>query len=247
MKNYFKNLLLCSVLSMLFAACGNDPEPNNCKLSKLTFMSNSYKETTIIEYNAAGKISSMTKNIISSRTDKIVYNFIYDGDRLKSRKETYQGASRINDYIFTYKPNGQIEKIKVNIFSIDGVNLGFYDIILEYNSDNRISKKGEGAVLTTYSYDNKGNVRGRSSTSTNFAVSTGYEYDDKNNFYFSVKSGFIDYPEYGSPNNIKTIITGPRGNYTYTYNANSYPIAGTFNDGNPNNQGTIAYEYTNCN
>lgn len=162
-----------------------DKEPTYLGVTKILFDKNGNKT----EWNNNRKIPT---GIMS---DKSIY--IYDGDKL-IKEEYYDSDNKKVLYTYEYNKEGyKSKKIKImdNGETIDKV-------IYEYNSKGKLIKETEDMsdlspdlMVSTYKYDEKGNLIEYSSFSDYSEAFIKYKYNDKNQL-IEVKKTLIEEGEY---------------------------------------------------
>jgi hypothetical protein len=162
-----------------------DKEPTYLGVTKILFDKNGNKT----EWNNNRKIPT---GIMS---DKSIY--IYDGDKL-IKEEYYDSDNKKVLYTYEYNKEGyKSKKIKImdNGETIDKV-------IYEYNSKGKLIKETEDMsdlspdlMVSTYKYDEKGNLIEYSSFSDYSEAFIKYKYNDKNQL-IEVKKPLIEEGEY---------------------------------------------------
>ena len=162
-----------------------DKEPTYLGVTKILFVKNGNKT----EWNNNRKIPT---GIMS---DKSIY--IYDGDKL-IKEEYYDSDNKKVLYTYEYNKEGyKSKKIKImdNGETIDKV-------IYEYNSKGKLIKETEDMsdlspdpMVSTYKYDEKGNLIEYSSFSDYSEAFIKYKYNEKNQL-IEVKKPLIEEGEY---------------------------------------------------
>ncbi len=129
--------------------------------------------------------------------------------------------------------------------------------VLTLNSNLQVIKRAYLSIYETYTYDNAGNVSSYSSypipTATTPSYTYNYTYDNKKSSFSNLKGNPNIYgvgPEFANNMLTSTMIT-TGGNpstqtttYTYTYNADDYPVSRTSVITGSTVVGTETFSYT---
>lgn len=256
MKSFTKSLFAYLVIAFVAISCAENPSPNstiskNCKLSKVTQSSNGSNTVTTFKYDNSNKIVEMMSLVkFPDKEEKTIYTFIYNAiGQLATRRLV--SPTRVSDYTFSYKPNGQIEKAKITgLFTGDTQNYQD-ELKFEYNVAGKISKMISNDLFRIYGYDSKGNLSSVQTEYLNNIQITTYQYDDKKSHYSLVNTAFPEEPSYQNTNNILAFdfkrngISTSTSKYEYVYNSKGLPTKSTIISPNSSNSTTV-FEYTDC-
>lgn len=247
MFNLLKPLFLYAFLSLCSTACddGHVPMPNPEAACRLTYINmpdeipeGTHSYYTGIEYNEKGYVT----RIYNTRdTDDDEIKFTYNTDNQVIRAESYTGELILYD-TFEYT-NGLLTTITEYTGSGDEDEFARSSFTInKYNSKKQLieSKSDDGSLISTYTYDNKGNLtKTEGFRNGKLYQRTTYENYDSNPTPYSGVKGlpgfyFESYNKNNPRKSTKTEDSNKDGTidpgesevvttYTYTYNSNGYP------------------------
>lgn len=258
MKSFTKSLLTYLVIAFVAISCGgsDNPIPNstigkNCKLSKVTQVSDGYTSVTTLKHNNTNLIIEiLTLSTVSNKEEQSIYTLSYNAKgQLATRKLI--NPTRVSDYIFIYKYNGQIEKIQTSTL-FTGDSIPYKDELkYEYNTNGKIVKMISNDLFRVYNYDSKGNLSSVQTEYANNVQLTTYQYDDKKNYYNLMQTAFPEEPSYQNINNVlffdykRNGVSTISSKYEYVYNLKGLPTKSTAIP--KNSSSSIAtLEYIDC-
>jgi len=241
--------LFFSIYSAFVGCSKKDSVAAVCYLATSTYVDGSYSSVTTYLY-ANNKVSASSRNNSSGGTSTYNYNYDQQG-RISSVTSSFTngGSTSVVDETLTYDANGRI----IQTLSPTA------KVIFTYNSSGQVVKRGYYAGSNSiYTLDNFSTYTYPSISTKNY--SSQLDYDGSNilqsttTFVYDTKQNpeAVIFPDANeSTNNVtqatyeyQTSSNPSVVTYTYTYNANGFPIAVT--EKNSGYTYTSAYSYTNC-
>lgn len=188
--------------------------------------------TDIFEYTDKNKLK---KRIYSYYKSQIIFDFVYEGDLIKTIIQTNNSEKIIDN--FSYDDKGRLERIESTTYHnpygnlIKARNYFTYEYL-----DNKVLETNTDGIITTYILNNDGTIKSSDNEKETFE----YTYDNKNSIYKNIlgveklylynitfsKYNMLSSSEHNKYNNETFKL-----NYDIKYNESDFPIKIKYNDG----------------
>ena len=243
--NFIKIVLSALVIAFVFTSCDKDDDENTGDEQQVQndlIKQVKYGSTVLLDFQYDGD-NKLIKRTISETSGDITIEYTYDNGKITG-ETAKEGNNVIYQYIYSYS-NSTGDLIKCDIVGADaywqfGYNNGKMTTAIKYIGGGESTKQ-----TFNYSGDNiiEAKEYYRYGGIWELQESYEYEYDSKNNPFSELNIPFFEvideFVSYTCPHNISRRQAYDQAGvlpydetYTYTYNANSYPLTATDNNGN---------------